>query len=307
MWCRIVFFLNSTARSRHSASALPRIGSATTSLRSALVSSTALLLLTAAYTASARGAAPDSGVVEALQKKYTVTHTTPDGEQITKDGATMVLKCAGVYSLPTSVLIEPDNTVTDGSIKTPSMFTRMTWTKMGSHVLQTGDKVYITKIESKNGSNDELRFTVITVNSLDVTGGDAQKKYKAIVSFKFKKGYLEESPPEEVEQAIEAVMAPDTGGDDAQGGDNNAGAANQPQGPPVAQRAAAPPPPQRIVTPPPAAPAGPPPTISMGESSTEVLQAMGMPQQMIDLGKKKTYIYKNMKVVFLNDKVTDVQ
>ena len=53
--------------------------------------------------------------------------------------------------------------------------------------------------------------------------------------------------------------------------------------------------------------AAPPPTITIGESSTLVLQAMGMPQQMIDLGKKKTYIYKNMKIIFVDDKVTDVQ
>jgi hypothetical protein len=50
-----------------------------------------------------------------------------------------------------------------------------------------------------------------------------------------------------------------------------------------------------------------PPTITIGESSTMVLQAMGMPQQMVDLGKKKTYIYKNMKIIFVDDKVTDVQ
>lgn len=34
---------------------------------------------------------------------------------------------------------------------------------------------------------------------------------------------------------------------------------------------------------------------------------MGMPLQMIDLGKKKTYIYKTMKIVFIDDKVSDVQ
>jgi hypothetical protein len=28
---------------------------------------------------------------------------------------------------------------------------------------------------------------------------------------------------------------------------------------------------------------------------------------MIDLGKKKTYVYKNMKVIFVDDKVSDVQ
>ena len=55
------------------------------------------------------------------------------------------------------------------------------------------------------------------------------------------------------------------------------------------------------------APAGPPPTITIGESSTQVLQAMGMPQQMIDLGSKKVYVYKYMKITFVDDKVTDVQ
>ena len=94
-------------------------------------------------------------------------------------------------------------------------------------------------------------------------------------------------------------MAPDSGSDQAQSG---GGAAAQPQQPYPPQQAVAPPPP-----PPPAAPAGPPPTITIGESSTQVLQAMGMPQQMIDLGKKKTYVYKNMKVIFVDDKVSDVQ
>ncbi len=34
---------------------------------------------------------------------------------------------------------------------------------------------------------------------------------------------------------------------------------------------------------------------------------MGLPLQVIDLGTKKTYKYKEIKVVFLNNKVTDVQ
>jgi hypothetical protein len=163
--------------------------------------------------------------------------------------------------------------------------------------------VYITKMDSK--SPEVLQFTIVTVDQLDVPGKDEKKKFDANVTFHFKKGYLDEAPPEEVEQAIESVMAPDEGGD--QGGDKGGADAQQgpqQQGPPqrpAPVRAAAPPPP------PPAAPAAAPPTISIGESSTEVLQAMGMPSQMIDLGKKKTYVYKNMKIVFINDKVSDVQ
>jgi hypothetical protein len=245
-----------------------------------------------------------NGVVAAIEKKYVVTEVSANHDQITKDGTTMALKTAGVYSLPTNgvVTTPPDNSVSDGKIKSPNMMVKYTLEKFGAHVLQTGEKVYITKIEDKTDSKgDVLKFSILTVEALDVAGQPAPKKYSATVSFRFKQGYLNETPPDEVEQAIESVMAPDAGTDQAQ---NQSGPAAQPQQamPPQRQAVAAPPPP-----PPPAAPTGPPPTISIGESSSQVLQAMGMPQQMIDLGKKKTYVYKNMKVIFVDDKVSDVQ
>jgi hypothetical protein len=242
-----------------------------------------------------------SGVVGAIEKKYVVTEVSADHTQVTKDGTTMSLKCAGVYSLPTGqMLTTPDTVVADGKIKPPNMMVKYTLEKLGAHVLQTGEKVYITKIEDKTDSKgDVLKFSILTAESLDVAGQGAQKKFTASVSFHFKKGYLDETPPEDLEQAIEAVMAPDSGTDQAQSG---GGAPAQPQRPSAPPQAVAPPPP-----PPPAAPAGPPPTITIGESSTQVLQALGMPQQMIDLGKKKTFIYKNMKVIFVDDKVSDVQ
>jgi hypothetical protein len=245
-----------------------------------------------------------SGVVAAIEKKYVVTEVSANHDQITKDGTTMALKCAGVYSLPTSGIVTtpPDNAVSDGKIKSPNMMVKYTLESLGAHVLQTGDKVYITKIEDKvDSKGDLLKFSILTVESLDVKGGSAQKKFSATVSFHFNKGYLNETPPEDVEQAIEAVMAPDAGTDQAQNGSEPAAQPRQ-ASPPRQAAGVAPPPP-----PPPPAPAGPPPTISIGESSTQVLQAMGMPQQMIDLGKKKTYVYKNMKVIFVDDKVSDVQ
>jgi hypothetical protein len=251
-----------------------------------------------------------SGVVSAIEKKYVVTETTADNEQITKDGTTMAMKTAGVYSLPSSAFMKPENKVVDGKVQKFNVFQSAMLTKSGAHVLQNGDKVYITKLESKNdGGGDGLKFTLLTVDSLDVSGSDTKKKFSAVVTFKFKKGYLDETPPEEVEQAIEAVIAPDTGSDDAKGGDS-AGGGQTSQG---QQQAKAPSPAARAPAPvvqraaAPVAPAAPPPTISIGESSTEVLQAMGMPLQMIDLGKKKTYVYKDMKIVFINDKVSDMQ
>jgi hypothetical protein len=245
-----------------------------------------------------------SGVVAAIEKKYVVTEVSANRDQITKDGTTMSLKCAGIYSLPINqMLTTPDSAVADGKIKSPSMMAKYTLEALGAHVLQTGEKVYITKIEDKTDSKgDVLKFSLLTTDALDVKGQSAQKKFSASVSFHFKKGYLDEAPPGDVEQAIEAVIAPDSGSDQAQSGAGPAPPAQQPF--PARQAVAAPAPPPLAA---PAAPAGPPPTITIGESSTQVLQAMGMPQQMIDLGKKKTYVYKNMKVIFVDDKVSDVQ
>jgi hypothetical protein len=249
---------------------------------------------------AAGASGPPSGVVSAIEKKYVVTETTGDGEQVTKDGTTMAMKCAGVYSLPTSAFMKPDIKVVDGKVQKMNPFFSASLSSQGAHVLQTGDKVYITKIESKGDSkNDELKFTLLTVDSLDVKNSDAKKKFQATVSFKFKKGYLDEAPPDEVEQTIEAVLAPDTGSDTA-AADTQAAvpAAAAPQAPPV----------QRAVAPAaPAAPADPPPTVSIGESATDVLLAMGKPLQRVDLGKKQIYIYKDVKITLINDKVTDLQ
>jgi hypothetical protein len=229
-------------------------------------------------------------IVGAVERKYVVTEMSANHDQVTKDGTTMTLKCAGIYSLPTSGIVTtpPDNTVLDGRIKSPNVMVKYTLEGLGAHVLQTGDKVYITRIEDRSDTKgDVLKFSILTADDLDVKGQDTQKKYSATVSFHFKKHYFDDAPPGDVEHVIEEVMAPAARARQVQ-------AAGSPRA-----RAAAP------VAP--AAPAAPPPTISIGESSSQVLQAMGMPQQMIDLGSKKTYIYKNMKIVFVDDKVSDVQ
>jgi hypothetical protein len=57
--------------------------------------------------------------------------------------------------------------------------------------------------------------------------------------------------------------------------------------------------------PPPAA--GPPVNIRLGESVDEVKGALGEPTKTVDLGTKRIYIYKDMKITFKDGKVSDVQ
>lgn len=56
-----------------------------------------------------------------------------------------------------------------------------------------------------------------------------------------------------------------------------------------------------------AAPAAGPVNIAIGQSIDTVTGALGNPIRIIDLGAKKIYTYKDMKIIFLNGKVSDVQ
>jgi hypothetical protein len=65
---------------------------------------------------------------------------------------------------------------------------------------------------------------------------------------------------------------------------------------------------QEVAAAPAAAPAaGGSVNISVGESIDNVTAALGSPVRIIDLGAKKIYTYKDMKIIFMNGKVSDVQ
>ena len=47
--------------------------------------------------------------------------------------------------------------------------------------------------------------------------------------------------------------------------------------------------------------------VTLGLTIDQVVAILGQPQVVGDLGSKKTYFYGNMKVIFTDGKVTDVQ
>jgi len=48
-------------------------------------------------------------------------------------------------------------------------------------------------------------------------------------------------------------------------------------------------------------------TVKLGMSPDEVKQSLGNPDKIIDLGAKQIFIFKDMKVFFIDDKVSDLQ
>jgi outer membrane protein assembly factor BamE (lipoprotein component of BamABCDE complex) len=57
----------------------------------------------------------------------------------------------------------------------------------------------------------------------------------------------------------------------------------------------------------PAAPPQPPATVQLGMSPDQVVAILGQPNKIIDLGGKKIFVYKDIKVTFVNGKVTDAE
>ena len=51
----------------------------------------------------------------------------------------------------------------------------------------------------------------------------------------------------------------------------------------------------------------PPPTLSLGLSIEDVKSIQGEPQKIVDLGAKKIYVYKDLKITFTDGKVSDIQ
>ncbi len=194
-------------------------------------------------TTGTHAAAQDSpnGVVAALERKYVITEMTPDHAEVTKDGTIMVVKRGGLYSDPVShSLATINNNVVDGKIQ-PLSGTGLWAYSKSDRILHSGDRVYVLKIESKPDSKgDQLKILILTTDPMDVPGQDGQHRFGSVITFKFNKGYLNEASPEDVAQAVENILAPDTGSAESPGGPAQAQqAVARPVNPDTAARVAA--------------------------------------------------------------------
>jgi hypothetical protein len=149
-----------------------------------------------------------------------------------------------------------------------------------SKYYQKGDKVYPVKIEV---NLDKARVSFVVVACDSCAGTNPPTSMKGEVQFQFPKGYLEKAAVGEVEDAIGQVFA--ISQDDQQGGDQNGG---QQQDQQQGQQQE-------------------PQQIQLGMSPDQVQSALGKPEKIVNLGAKQIWVYKDLKVTFLNNKVSDVQ
>ncbi len=253
-------------------------------------------------------------MLTALKQKYRLTEINMQGVAAVP-GTVLTIQADGINAEPYPTMITFENPVVDGQVKQRSKgFGLLRSTN--SQVLQPGQKVYLTKINSSSNSHeDQLKITFLTCDAVLATYGgnysqyQAAKRYSGTLAFKLPKGALAEMSADDAAKLVEAVLTVNPA-DQVRAIDSGTVARScEPHcavstttgtvvgGAVVAPQGGAPA----------GAPAGGTPTIALGQSIDQVTSTMGAPQQIIDLGSKKIYKYPDMKVIFMNGKVSDVQ
>jgi hypothetical protein len=239
-----------------------------------------------------------ASIKKALTAKYAVTTITADRTDIVTAGSVLVLKKSNLLTMDVTKSAVVGNSYKNGRITQSKIWAmaKAGGKFEGGRTFVSGEKVWLTGIEVKD---KEVVFDIYTDAFSDV-------RYRAKLNFPFEK---DETP------TLNAVMAAVGEVFDVQQSDsgNGGGQQQQQQATPAPRSAptpvAAPAPIE--APPPPIAPPPPPPSdpkeIKLGQTPDQVTAAVGQPDKIITLGAKKIYVYKDMKIIFVGGKVSDVQ
>lgn len=243
----------------------------------------------------------------AAQYKAVKMGSDTSGYSVVEEGTLLAIQKGGILGVPYSDKTSLTNKYEGGVVHGPNGLMVSGKKALLGHFSQTqsegqttklfakGDKVYPTKIEV-NVAKDTVTMGIVACDTCNKT--DPPTYNKANVVFAFPKGSLASANAGSVEDTIGQLLSisdtsQDSGGDQ-QGGDQQAGqqGGDQQGGGQQAQPAAAPAEPQ---------------TIEKGQTTDQVQGSLGKPDKIVNLGAKQIWVYKDLKVTFVNGKVSDVQ
>jgi hypothetical protein len=241
-------------------------------------------------------AAQDQGkanIERGLQANYLPTKLAGVGDRLrfTQLGTVLVIQVDGMGASPVTEFTFGNN-YKDGRIKR-SLAGSLIHQANNVRDLRAGDRVYLLKTEVKDTG---VVFNVQTCDFCDGSAMDlAQMPFRAALTFQYPKGYWNNTDFAQIQRTIGEVFT--------FAGGSNAGA--QPNPEPVAPAASGAQAAQQ--PPPPPAPQSEPVKIGLGQTTDQVVAGLGQPDKVVDLGSKKIYIYKDLKITFVDGKVSDVQ
>ena len=242
-------------------------------------------------------------VQDELTKTYKLVKIGSDtgGYSVVEEGTVLAIQKGGILAVPYSDSTDFKTKYQDGQIKAPGGLSvvgrKSIMGKFGkeqtTHLFAKGDKVYPTKIDV-NVAKDTVTMGIVACDTCNST--DPPTYNKAEVVFEFPKGSLASATAPSVQKIIMQVFTVskddskdakkddkggDKGGQQAGGGDQGQQGGDAPAADPV--------------------------SIEKGMTPDDVVAAMGQPEKKVTLGTKQIYYYKDMKVIFINGKVSDVQ
>ncbi len=248
-----------------------------------------------AFAQDQQGAGTAGSLRDELIKQYKLVKLGSNAGStiVTDQGTVLVVQMAGLLGVPPNALVPCPAHFKDGSLHAPSMLCKAALRNTGKD-LANGDKVYPMKIDV-NLQKEEVSMIVLECDTCNNT--DPPTYFHSQVVFQFPKGYLETADPGQVEDMIAKLFAPDTSSNNndsqQQQGQDQGQQQGQAQGQQQQQQPAQPPP--------------PPASVQLGQTTDQVIAALGQPDKIVTLGTKQIYVYKDLKVTFVNGKVTDAQ
>jgi hypothetical protein len=293
-----------------------------------LISKSFVGALAAAFSlAQAQG--PKVTLETRLESEYMLTTPTADNTDIVTTGSVLLLQKKGLSAGAVSSKIVTQNTYKDGQIRSgaatairrfgglgglpgigniPGVGTASgtaTGAAGGSRDFVNGEKLYVTKITVDRARNG------IVFDLISDAYGDAGR-FKASLRFELPKGSLASEDLAQVDPIIVQVfkIAPaDSNAAAAPGGQPSAPAAAT-QTPPAPVAQVQPEAPLEPIAPPPPPPPDPvveTKSIEVGQTKDQVVAILGKPDKTFKVGTKEIYQYKDIKVTFVNGKMTDAQ
>jgi hypothetical protein len=249
-------------------------------------------------TAAAQPSAPPN-LEQQLQAQYQPTKLKFDSGNLTvaNPGTVLDVQKDGIVAFTADKLAVCPSSFKDGHLKPPNAFcVGMLGGQDSTRAFKVGEKVYLTKMDVKV-EKEKISFALVDCDTCN--GVDPPTFYKSEVVFQFAKGYLEKANPSQVEDTIGQVLSIDEGDDQGQqqGPPEQQGQQEQPQDSQA----------QGDQNQAPAQPQAPPPRIALHQTVDQVVSVLGQPDKIVDLGAKQIYIYKDLKVTFLDGKVADVE
>ncbi len=197
----------------------------------------------------------------------------PDYNNVTEAGKTFVVLIPGIYAqfANTPAKIIPTE-IENGHVINGVDFSSAPNTTGESMQLTPGQTVYITRAEAKrNTIFFELITTQLSVQHTALGDGPATR-YRADINIHVNN--LSTAKPAEIKQLIDAVLA-----DAATTNPAAVTATNNSQTK----------------------------TVDLGMTADQVKQSLGNPDKVMNLGPKTIFVYKDVKVIFTNSVVADVQ